>query len=157
MIYASSDLEKDQWLAEAREAGISLSKWIQEMVIRARHIPKKEPTPDNNPSDIEEITKLRDQIAAKDLLLEKQKTELLKLKQAKFFEPEQDGLVQFDCQMVKLLASDHRIWTQDRLCQALHINIEDQTAMKIVTNQLQDLREFGLVEETARGWKWTKK
>jgi hypothetical protein len=148
-----------EWIDEAKIADLSLSQWLQEMVIKAKH-KESRPNSDNNldkqTSDIKEITKLRDQIAAKDLLLEKYRTELLKLKQSKFLEPELDGSVQFDCQMVKLLSSDRRIWTQDRLCQTLHISIEDATAMKIVSKQLHELARFGLVEETTRGWKWKR-
>jgi len=38
----------------------------------------------------------------------------------------------------------------------LGIDPADTEAVKLVNNQLDSLRRFGLVEETASGWRWIK-
>jgi hypothetical protein len=148
-----------EWYEEANEASLDIVDWLNEMVLKAKH-----PVSDNYAKlsqDADtlqaEILKLQESISTKDLLLEKQKTELLKLKQARFLEDgKREGRYEFDYQMIKLL-SFGGVWNTDRLCEALHIDIRDPGAMKIVNRQLQELRWFGVVEETARGWRWTKK
>jgi hypothetical protein len=155
-IYFSTLQEHDEWQQEAEKMGVPLSKWLKEMVIRGLNQPKREPSPDTNPDILLELVKLRDEVATKDLLLEKQRTELLKIHQAVFLQPGNlRGIVQFDSQLIKLIKTGG-VWTQDRLCEALHININDSDAMKIVSRQLQEMKEFGLIDEGARGWRWIK-
>jgi hypothetical protein len=38
----------------------------------------------------------------------------------------------------------------------LGIDPTDTQAVKLIDNQLESLRRFGLVEETANGWRWIK-
>jgi hypothetical protein len=38
----------------------------------------------------------------------------------------------------------------------LSIDPGETEAVKLVNNQLESLRRFGLVEETANGWRWIK-
>lgn len=38
----------------------------------------------------------------------------------------------------------------------LGINPGEMEAVKLVNNQIESLRRFGLVEETANGWRWIK-
>ena len=38
----------------------------------------------------------------------------------------------------------------------LGIDPRDTEAVKLVNNQLESLRRFGLIEETAEGWRWIK-
>ncbi len=38
----------------------------------------------------------------------------------------------------------------------LSIDPGDTEAVKLVNNQLESLRRFGLVEETGNGWRWIK-
>jgi hypothetical protein len=38
----------------------------------------------------------------------------------------------------------------------LDIDPRETEAVKLVNNQLESLKRFGLVEETAKGWKWIK-
>jgi hypothetical protein len=38
----------------------------------------------------------------------------------------------------------------------LAINPSETEAVKLVNNQLESLRRFSLVEETANGWRWLK-
>lgn len=154
-IYASSDQEYADWVKEAKDAGVSLSKWVSEMVNKAKNVPKRSARSDDT-SDLQaEIIKLRQEIETKDLLLEKQKTKLLKFEQAAFLKPKLSSIVDFDRELIKLLKSGG-VWTQDKLCNAIHINIDDPMAMSIVNRQLQELRRFGLLQETARGWKWER-
>jgi hypothetical protein len=154
-IYAESSQEYDGWVIEAKAAGVSLSKWISEMIIRAKSATKRSARLDDS-SDLQaKISKLMQEIETKDLLIEKQRTELLKIKQAAFLQPELRGVIQFDVKLVKLLDKGG-VWTQDKLCEALHIDLHDSDAMKIVARQLQELRGFDFIEETARGWRWIK-
>jgi hypothetical protein len=43
----------------------------------------------------------------------------------------------------------------DHLLRLLRIDPRETSLVKAVSNQLENLEAYGLVEKTRRGWKWT--
>ncbi len=43
-----------------------------------------------------------------------------------------------------------------KILQELGVDLNDSDAVRLISNQLEELRRFGLVKETAAGWRWIK-
>lgn len=154
-VYASSDLEREEWLQEAKAAGVNLSKWICEMIYRTKNAPKRSSQISDSTDLQAELTRLHQKLEIKDLLLERQQTELVKLRDKVFLREKLSGVVKFDNALIKLLKR-RQVLNSDKILSALYINPSDSDATKIIMKQLQELQAFGLVEEGPRGWRWIK-
>lgn len=102
----------------------------------------------------EEIQKLRTDLKMKTMLLEKMDAEVYKARYASFQEIEVgEGTRHHDEELINILRSGKALDGYSIL-KELAIDPRETEAVKLVNNQLESLRRFGLVEETAKGWKW---
>jgi hypothetical protein len=154
LIYLPTEKDLENWRELAKAAGISLNKYIFEMVERGRQ--EAQPRTDL----VEEISGLREEnqrqreeIKLKSLVLEKYETELFKLKHESFLQPEFQGKQQFSEALVILLKKGRTHSGRDIL-KALNIDPKDSEAVRIVHRQLQVLQDFKLIEEAVNGWRW---
>ena len=103
----------------------------------------------------EENRKQREELKLKTLVLEKYETELFKLKHKAFSKPKEfDGVRLYSEELVEILKRG-RIVNGHEILKDLSIDPEDSESVKLVSNQLENLQGFGLIKETANGWKWT--
>ena len=154
LIYLPTEKDLDNWKELAKAAGISLNKYIFEMVERGRV--EAEPRTDliKEISDLrEENQKQREEIKLKSLVLEKYETELFKFRHESFLQPEFQGTQQFSEALVNLLKKGRAYSGQDIL-KSLNVDPKDSEAVRIVHRQLQILQDFKLIEEGVTGWKW---
>jgi hypothetical protein len=104
----------------------------------------------------EEVQKLRSELKMKTLLLEKLEADVYKARYAGFQEVQMgEGTRRHDEEIIKVLRRGKAVEGY-ALLNELSIDPRDTEAVKLVNNQLESLRRFGLVEETANGWKWIK-
>jgi len=104
----------------------------------------------------EENQKLRSELKMKTLLLEKLEAELYKARYANFQEVEMgEGTRRHDQELINVLKRGKALEGYTIL-KELSIDPGETEAVKLVNNQLESLRRFGLVEETANGWRWIK-
>jgi hypothetical protein len=89
----------------------------------------------------------------KAMLLEHYETELFKLRNQISREADSEGLGGYDPKLLAILREGKTIESY-RLLTGLGINPRDSDAVKLVKNQLEELRRFGLVTETPHGWRW---
>jgi hypothetical protein len=66
-----------------------------------------------------------------------------------------EGTRRHDEELIKILRRGKSLEGHSIL-KELGIEPDDTEAVKLVYNQLDSLRRFGLVEETANGWRWAK-
>jgi len=158
-VYLPSSDAKLQWEEDAKKAGVSLSKYVYETMEAFRA--KKDETPR---SDLvkelseakDQAQKLQNELRMKNLLLEKLQTDVYKARHEGFKEvgiPE--GTRPYDKELIKVLRRG-KILEGYSILNELGIDPRDSEAVKLVNNQLEALQRFGLVEETAGGWKWIK-
>jgi hypothetical protein len=154
-IYFPSEKFLERWKERAKMVGMPLSKWIFEIV---------EAYMDEDTMTTQELARdqetLRDQnrILRRELdnakaELERQKTEVFKLKNQVLLQPVPQGVVQLNERIVNILKSGGT-WSSQTLLKELDVNANDIEAIQIVTHQLQMLQDFDLVSEGIRGWKW---
>jgi hypothetical protein len=159
-VYLPSENVKREWDEDAKKAGLPVSKFVFEAV-EAFRAAKEETTPR---SDLvkelaefkEESQKLRSELRMKTLLLEKLEADVYKARYANFQEVEmEEGTRSHDQELIKILRRGKALEGYSILTE-LGIDPGETEAVKLVNNQLESLRRFGLVEETANGWKWIK-
>jgi hypothetical protein len=158
-VYLPSEAAKQQWEEDAKEAGIPLSRFVFEAVEAFRASKKETPRADfvkELAETKEELQKLRSELKLKNLLLEKLEGEVYKARYDSFKEVEMgEGTRRHDEDLIKVLRRRKSLEGYTIL-KELGIDPRDTEAVKLVNNQLESLRRFGLVEETGTGWRWIK-
>jgi hypothetical protein len=158
-IYLPSEEAKKQWEEEAKKAGLPLSKFVFEAVEAYRAGRKEKPRSDfvrELAEAKEELQKLRSDLKMKNLLLEKLEGDVYKARYESFKEVQMDeGTRGHDQDLIKALRRGKPLDGYTILGE-LGIDPKDTEAVNLVNNQLESLRRFGLIEETADGWKWVK-
>jgi hypothetical protein len=158
-VYLPSQDVKQQWEEEAKNAGIPLSKFVFEAVEAFRASKKETPRSDfikELAEAKEELQKLRSELKMKSLLLEKLEGEVYKARYDSFKEVQlEEGTRRHDEDLIKALKRGKPLDGYTILSE-LGIDPRDTEAVKLVNNQLESLRRFGLVQETADGWRWIK-
>jgi vacuolar-type H+-ATPase subunit I/STV1 len=158
-VYLPSENAKLEWEEEAKKAGLPMSKFVFEAVEAFRAAKNETPR-----SDIvrelaeakEEAQKLRSELKMKTLLLEKLEADLYKTRYSNFQEVEMgEGTRRHDQELINVLKRGKALEGYTIL-KELSIDPSDTEAVKLVNNQLESLRRFGLVEETGNGWRWIK-
>jgi hypothetical protein len=156
-VYFSSLADKARWEKWAKERGITLSRFIYEIVEDAQSKGK-----DTLPSELikniadlkEENKKLREEVKLKSLVLEKYETELYRLRYGAFANVDSEGRRKLDEELVTLLKRGRPI-TGNEILEALKIDPRDSSLVQLVYNQLEGLSRYGLAKETANKWRWT--
>ena len=158
-VYLPTENAKLEWEEEAKKAGLPMSKFVFEAVEAFRAAKNETPR-----SDIvrelaeakEESQKLRSELKMKTLLLEKLEADLYKTRYSNFQEVEMgEGTRRHDQELINVLKRGKALEGYTIL-KELSIDPSDTEAVKLVNNQLESLRRFGLVEETGNGWRWIK-
>ena len=158
-VYLPSEAVKKQWEEDAKKAGLPLSKFVLEAVEAFRSAKDEKPRSDfiKELAEIkEEAQKLRGELKLKNLLLEKLEGEVYKARYDGFKEVELgEGSRRHDEELIKILKHGKTI-DGYAILKELGIDPIDTVAVKLVNNQLESLRRFGLIEEDANGWSWIK-
>lgn len=158
-VYLPSEKVKREWEEDAKKAGLTLSKFVFEAVEAFRaakdDVPRFELVSELAKTK-EVVQKLRSDLKLKTLLLEKLESDVYKARYADFAEVDADeGSRRHDEDLIKILSRGKAIEGYAILTE-LGIDPRETEAVKLVNNQLESLRRFGLVEETAGGWRWIK-
>jgi hypothetical protein len=142
-----------------KKAGLPMSKFVFEAVEAFRAA--KDETPKSEivrelAEAKEETQKLRSELKMKTLLLEKPEADVYKARYASFQEVEMgEGTRRHDQELIKILQRCKALEGY-AILKELSIGPGETEAVKLVNNQLESLQRFGLVKETANGWKWIK-
>jgi hypothetical protein len=158
-VYLPSENAKLEWEEDAKKSGLPMSKFVFAAVEAFRAAKDETPRSDmvrELAETKEESQKLRSELKMKTLLLEKLEADLYKARYANFQEVVMDeGTRRHDKELINVLKRGKALEGYTIL-KKLSIDPGETEAVKLVNNQLESLRRFGLVEETANGWKWIK-
>jgi hypothetical protein len=158
-VYLPSEKVKQEWEEDAKNAGLTLSKFVFEAVEAFRtakdDVPRFE-LANELAETKEEVQKLRSDLKLKNLLLEKLESDFYKARYADFAKVDADeGRRRHDEDLIMILKRGKAVEGFAILTE-LGIDPRETEAVKLVNNQLESLRRFGLVEETAEGWRWIR-
>jgi hypothetical protein len=154
MMYFPSKADRERWRKIAKKSKMTFTSWIYEMV-EGRLAEESEPVreiSDQRTSLQSENHQLRNDLEKNEARLRELETQIFKLQQAVFLH-DQPGQENYSKKLIQVLRSGGT-WPGRDLLAELNVNPDDGTAIQIVTNQLQSLQDFGLVKESARGWRW---
>ena len=158
-VYLPSEESKHEWEEDAKKAGLPTSKFVFEAVEAFRAA--KDVTPRSEivkelAEAKEEVQKLRTELKMKTMLLEKMDAEVYKARYATFHEVEMvEGTRHHDQELINILKLGKAL-DGYFILKELAIDPRETETVKLVNNQLESLRRFGLVEETPSGWRWIK-
>jgi hypothetical protein len=158
-VYLPSEKAKKEWEEHAKKLGLPLSKFVFEAVEAFRAA--KDETPRHEivkelAEAKEEVQKLRTELNMKTMLLEKLEADVYKARYATFNEVEMaEGTRRHDQELIKILQRGKALEGY-AILKELSIDPSETEVVKLVNNQLESLQRFGLVKETASGWKWIK-
>ena len=158
-VYLPSKAAKHEWEEEAKKAGLPMSKFVFVAVEAFRAL--KDETPRYEmvkelAEAKEEAQKLRAELKMKTMLLEKLDADVYKARYASFHEVEMaEGTRRHDQELIKILQRGKALEGY-ALLKELGVDPGETEAVKLVNNQLESLQRFGLVKETAQGWRWIK-
>ncbi|MFZ3148642.1 MAG: hypothetical protein WA137_06330 [Methanothrix sp.] len=146
----------DEWRDAAEGYGSSLNNYIFEMAERGRHSEEGSSRPDlvRENSDLKTLNrKLEDEIKLLKINIEQSQAENYKLRYAGFANIDADDPREYDAALVTMLKRG-RVLDSQEILSGLGIDPRDSRAMKLIANQLDELKRFGLVRETHNGWRW---
>ncbi len=158
-VYLPSEEAKHEWEVEATKLGLPLSKFVFEAVEAFRAA--KDETPKSEivrelAEAKEETQKLRSELKMKTLLLEKLEADVYKARYANFQDVELgEGTRRHDQELITILKRGKALEGY-AILKELGIDPVETETVKLVNNQLESLQRFGLVKETAQGWRWIK-
>jgi len=158
-VYLPSAKVKEEWEEDAKKAGLTLSKYVFEAVEQFRSQDDQAYRYDfvKELADAKDkIQELSSNLMEKNLLLEKLKAEVYESRHAGFAETDpSSGIRQHDKDLIAILKRG-KVVDGYLILKELGIDPRETDVVKLVNNQLESLRRFGLVEETALGWKWMR-
>jgi len=155
-LYFPSAEDLTRWKSIAEAAKMPLAKWIYETVEQHQAIKEAGLRTDQlkELADLkEEVQQLRGMVRIKDTLLQKLETELYKSKYAVFEDAEVEGITKYDEELIKVLKRGKTI-EGHAILRELGIDPKDSQVIRLLKNQLEILRNYGLVTETSYGWRW---
>lgn len=153
-VYLPSKENLDGWTQDATRFGCTISEYIFEMVEKARHPTETGPDLTRENSDLKiQNRKLEQEIKLLKINFDIAQAEIYKLRYAGFENVDSEEAREYDEALVTMLKRGKVLDSQEILA-GLGIDIKDSQAVKLVSGQLEELKRFGLVRETANGWRW---
>ena len=144
------------WQKEAAQGGATISEYLFEMVEKARRPAEEAARPDlvRENSDLKTLNrKLEQEVNLLKANLEIMQTEVYKQRFAGFEQVDAPGMHSYDRALVDMLKRGKVLDSQEILG-SLGIDPRDSQAVKLVSNQLEELKRFGLIRESPHGWRW---
>jgi hypothetical protein len=156
-VYLPSKADKERWDEAAKKKGLTLSKFVYGTVEAAlaggNEASRFELVQDLSEAK-EEVQKLRSELKMKNLLLEKYEADAYKARYASFVEVDMaEGGRRHDEELISILKRNKTL-DGNAILRQLGIDPRESEVVKLVGNQLESLRRFGLIKETAGGWRW---
>ena len=157
-VYLDTLDRKERWTDLAREADESLSKFVQRCVEYAieRGGPDFAELGERSKKIQEfkeEVSEFRKEVEQKNIVIEKLQSDLQRHRLEPFIEDDYEGVREYDRELIEILQGADRI-TGDELVRRLEINPSETDLMQAVDRQLQQLEDYGLIDNTAKGWRW---
>ena len=161
-VYLPSLEMAQEWKDRSKKAGTSISKYVIE---RVEDSFRREDGEEGYTSRLElierlrkneeELKKIRDDNRLLRRLVENLDTELKRYRAQPFLEEGFQGVRSLDRELISQL-KEGELLSDDEVLSRLNISPTDTDMVKAVSNQLQVLESYGLVEFRGRGWKWSE-
>ncbi|MFQ5870563.1 MAG: hypothetical protein ACE5IB_00170 [Candidatus Geothermarchaeales archaeon] len=159
-VYAPSEETRTRWERAAKEAGMSLSRFIVDTVDAA--IREGEDSDFRSRKDLwkENVTlreankRLADEKKMLSALVEKLEDEVRRYRTELFLEaPNKQKVRQYERDLIDILR-EGGVLSSEEVLDRLRIRPTDTRSAQAIRIQLENLQAYGLVKATPRGWRW---
>jgi predicted RNase H-like nuclease (RuvC/YqgF family) len=159
-IYLPTEEMVESWKRKAREAGVSLSKFIIERVEDS--IRKEEDASYLTRTDLisrireleSQIRSLREENKTLKLAIQALENELKRYRSGSFLSDHFQGDREYDRELVEFLKKVKRPVSDNEILSHFGVDPSDSETIKVITRQLERLERYGLIQFTGRGWLW---
>jgi hypothetical protein len=148
------------WKTKAKKSNASISQFILEHVTNSLRQEQGEESYKPRAEMIEELRKkdeanekLTRDLEITKLALERVEGELRRYRAEPFLDEGFRGKRRYDEKLIELLKKGQPI-SSDQLLHQLRISPKETDLVKALSNQLENLQSYGLVQKTHHGWKW---
>lgn len=155
-----------EWKSLADKAKVSISKFVTEHVENSLKQESEKQSNYTSRAELlkrikeqeEETARLKQEIKLLKMLSENLDKELKKYRAQPFVSESStgakfEGVREYNKDLIELLRKNLRV-DNDHILKELHISPKDLDLVKAIKRQLRNLQAYGLVEPTARGWRW---
>jgi len=158
-VYLPSEEMTNRWKERADKEGNSISKFVIEKVENSI---MQEEDPDFKPRgelikkmrELEkEVEKLSSDIKIKNIVIDKYEDELKRYRKKDFADEFFEGERINQKNLIDLFKKKVTI-KEEELLGLMKIDPKDPDSMKVLTNQVRSLEEYGLIESSRKGWRW---
>ena len=159
-VYLPSHKMINQWKQKAKQAKMSLSKFVIEHVNNSLQQEENQheyytriELQQQNKKLLEENQKLQKKNSQLNTLVERLEEELRTYRIQPFINPTFQGKRTYEPQLITLLKQYREIRKEDIL-KKLNINPMDIDTVKAIKNQLEHLEQYGLIKDKGGKWQW---
>jgi hypothetical protein len=158
-VYLSSIEQKESWKERAKKQGTSVSKFVIECVEDS--LGREEDVSYKSRGDLwKEIRELREQLdkMAKEkrvleIAFDRLEKELRRYRAQPFLEENFSGVRRYQRELVDILR-EGRVIRSDEILRRIGIQPSEHEVIKAISNQLENLESYGLVQSSSKGWRW---
>ena len=100
-----------------------------------------------------ENKRLLGKLKQKDIIIERHESELKRYRSEAFLTPRFEGIRRYSKELVEILKSGNRVDSY-RILEILDIDPRDSELVQAVSQQLEELEEYGMIKSEGRGWRW---
>jgi hypothetical protein len=156
-LYLPSKADKERWQSEAEKAKIPLSKFCIELIESTlaendEFKPRSEMAKELDALKRENKA-LHDDLRQKAIVIDRYEAELKRFRSEAFLDKGYQGVRRYPRELVEVLKARGSV-DNYRLLEDLEINPKESDLVKAVSNQLEELEEYGMIKAEGRGWRW---
>ena len=156
-LYLPSKADKERWQSEADNAKTPLSTFCIELIEstlaeKEEFKPRREMAKELDAFK-KEIKVLRDDLRQKAIVIDRYEVELKRYRSQAFLEEDYGGVRRYPKELVEVLKARGSV-DNYRLLEDLGIDPKESDLVKAVSNQLEELEEYGIIKPEGRGWRW---
>jgi len=166
-VYLSSKELMERWKKHARKQGMSISKYIFEIVDEHIQTSKTNTSKKDLSKKFVNLEKQNDTLRKENIELQK-KVDMLNLLTDRYENQLRDyrnktfiengkweGIREYQSELIKLFKSKSSI-KESEIIDLLHIDPLDAKTMKAISKQIEHLEDYGIIEHIKGGWRWKK-
>lgn len=158
-VYLPSHEMVDRWKELAKQQGTSISKFVIEHVENSL---QQGEDADFKPrgefikeiGDLRsEIKELKSDLRQKRIVIDRLEDELRRYRAQDFLATSFEGVRAYSPELIEILKS-RGVVDNETLLDELNIDPRESELVRAVSNQLENLLQYGIIARTKRGWRW---
>ncbi len=166
-VYTPSEEIAERWKKTAKKSGMSISKFIIEIVedhIQAEKGATSKEFLTKKINDLKEQNErlrnenieLQKKVDMLNILTDRYEKQLQQYKNKTFIENGKfEGVREYQQNLIELFKQKSSI-AEDEIIDLLHIDPHDVGTLKAISRQIENLQDYGVVEKIRGGWRWKR-